>query len=1078
MSMKLSPAQQAAVEMRKNVVVSAGAGSGKTTVLTERFLSLIRNGEAEIDQIMAVTFTRKAAAEMRERIYKRLLTEQGNPRIDHALVNFQRAHISTIDSFLSGILRQDSARYGFAPDFSVDEDRLRQFVERQAVDFLLNRGTELQSMVNGFSIDILFRNLLVKTGREFSNLLEDAPFSSALERQNTLLKDAYKDLRNKILHHLALEGDISYRTKSQLAWQPYFEQIRELLEDVSSIEEFSTGKGILQKPPRLPSGKDDATDQIKEIQEAIKDPLIHLDSMLYFKAHFEDLKQLAKVLDDFSNELNIQRKAMGLVSYRDLLLLSRDILIHNDELRQYYKQSLKFIMIDEFQDNNQMQKEILYLLAQRMDINTSEIPEVDQLEPGKLFFVGDEKQSIYRFRGADVSVFKALEEELGEGLALHMNYRSQPNLIDFFNKIFPRIMESEVNAAFEARFIPLEPRSDQSVEPQIELWFRDGTEDESHGYKEDEIEAYFIARKIKDTVEGRTKLEVHGEAGSRRKPVFEDFAILLRSRTNQQVLEKALRQADVPYNSSGQKLVFMEAPYFDLRAVFQIYQDFNDRTALAGLLRSPLVNLSDHVIERILNEAASMDDMAEFLEGVSGDDAEKISLWMEWMQEWVVLVETKGIAAALAYLWEECGYKYHILANPRLHSFAEHFSLLLDMAIESDRRLSGVSGFLKTLDDAAQSFNVMDDPEGGAKNGVNILTIHKSKGLEFPIVFLASAGSYSKNHDNSLPVFWDDDMGPVLKLGQKEPPSYWYLAVKAREKAEELAESKRLLYVAMTRAEDHLIISGRYYSQNKNSDHMLNLVLDGIRCEREYEAIVKHPLVRHLDAAEVKPGYMASSSLKQFASVRQTEPWKQKTGFFERAVSSLNMKHEYDAPAAVSTVSKNSGAAFGTLVHGYLEYWVGSLEPDLELCSGLLSPWPEQEAAEVFAEAEKLALGFIDSELAADARSMGIAEVPFYYCIDENAAPLFLSGTMDLVIEYPDRILVVDYKTDLELDVQHYIPQMSIYRYAAQSLFQKPVEVEIFALRDKIRIQSEYMSQKELYDLHLDGMNAELILDY
>ncbi|HNZ95510.1 MAG TPA: UvrD-helicase domain-containing protein, partial [Sphaerochaeta sp.] len=279
---------------------------------------------------------------------------------------------------------------------------------------------------------------------------------------------------------------------------------------------------------------------IRESREKYLDIRKRLAVCAAFFLNEENLEPVVEFVAKFLEGHRIQKRAASIVTFADISNLAIKSLTDDKELRAFYKQAYRYIMIDEFQDNNEEQKRLLYLLAEKEGSEADGIPLVKDLAKDKLFFVGDEKQSIYRFRGSDVSVFKALAKELqgigGMSVKLPKNYRSEPDLISWFNEIFPSIMKNE-SEPFEADFEPLEFREPkEGIDPKITLAIKPyvkNPEPAGEAMAEPSLaEAYHLAKKIRHILTSDEYL-IPTKNGSPRKPEPNEIAILLRSTSNQ-----------------------------------------------------------------------------------------------------------------------------------------------------------------------------------------------------------------------------------------------------------------------------------------------------------------------------------------------------------------------------------------------------------------------------------------------------------------------------------------------------------------------------------------------------------------
>ncbi len=837
--------QNRAVESGVNTVVIAGAGSGKTTVLARRYVDLLIKRKADVESILTLTFTRKAAAEMYLRIYGLLRSVSDDPFLRNQAERFDQSWISTLDAFCSTLVRNDSLRYGIPPDFSTDEQALTELLSREALTFLVeSREDCLIALVRRMGFERV-RDGFIELATSVFTFGKRIDFQELLNTQLQHLQAEKKILMEragKIVKQLeALDLSVSSGREGEKA--------REVQERLQGGGKTIEGLTDALKGVRLPGKTSDPNliaykEYIQELR-TLKEPLSQIERTEQAR---EELEAVYEVLGKYQERVEQAKRTSGILSFKDVAELAVEILIHNEDLRTWFKRKFKAILIDEFQDNNRLQKDLLFLLAEKEDRSTKGIPDPSDIDPSKLFFVGDEKQSIYRFRGADVRVFKHLSEELrgigGEDVHLVTNYRSHPSLIQFFNLLFQRIMppvqpgledaslkEPPFAGAYEACFEPMEPPPRYPVQnsdaPHVHIFWRpyreeenpvDENEEEVGELHADEMEAYFLACKIRDWVENRTLQVRDKESGTDRPAEYRDFALLLRSTGNQIHYERMLRRLNIPYTTIGIRSLFLESPVNDMYAFLQCALYPEDRLAYATLLRSPFVHLGDEALLEVLLQNKPPFEPGEEVFEFSPIDALRFSRGRELYQNLSRKVDTVSVPELLSYLWYEGGYRYTVLRNPSFHPYLELYDYLREFALLVPGET--LAAFLDRLRPNLGKYERIPELtiQRDSVPGVQILTIHKAKGLEYPVVILANAGNRGRKGEGTNLFYLSEQYGLTVTLGTKgDTFNYFYQKGKEENEAGEEAELKRLFYVACTRAESHLVISGCFNKQNRPS---------------------------------------------------------------------------------------------------------------------------------------------------------------------------------------------------------------------------------------------------------------------
>jgi len=1120
---KLDEAQRRAVLARQSCVVTAGAGAGKTTVLAARFVHLAVDQKIPLRSILALTFTRKAAAQMYERIYL-ALAAQDSPWARGQLEDFQNAQITTIDSFCTTILRSSARDFGYTPEFTVDAKACADLALSIAGRYIGRHRNEegIKEILASFSPDDVARRLLTDLGTSFISPVA---------------------LRSPLFQPMAKTLGILVDTKSRESLDTLKTMSEEILssaialdqpkKDCSAAIEASTGfLRILDTIDRQSSGamqpeldravrafsalslrsyaKSEAETGIKNLAKCAREEAVRLVALSDYQALLPSHVALLKRLDEYAQELSEAKRLANILDFKDLGLCAVDILTRRKDIREFWKRRIDSIMIDEFQDNNQIQKELLYLLAERRDKSADGIPSPAELEEGKLFFVGDEKQSIYRFRGADVSVFKRLSAELGQGsmknesgdpeqaaienaysLSLPSNYRSSLVLLRFFNRFFAVVLDPGQSAeSFEADYRSMREGSAasqggfsssivffqiESREKQEELNRLDEPDEPSEtdeksedkqvsiqgAENDDDRLAFEIAHFIREN-RGLLKVRKAGSAqGETRPSEFDDFAILLRSTTHQHRLERQLRRLNIPYEAESPRGLYTDSPANDIYHILRYALDPTDRTAYAALLRSPLARLSDEAFLELLSEK----DSDNLRTSLPERDRSLLCRMEAFFEELRSRLDSLSTADLTEYVWHKAGLRLDILSRPEAQSFLEHFDYIHHLAAQTDKEGKPLSAFLESLGSAiegSQEAPELDNVQRRLLGGVKILTIHKAKGLEFPIVILPwveSSGRSGRSQKlwQMLPEGLAVDLKPYDSPGASATNILYSLG-KEREEAMEKAEIKRLLYVACTRAEDHLFFFAKNRKTADQRGRSFKYYLD------TYSSLYNASEESMLELRKLP--YRPAGSIALEPDARSKRP--DCKDFYKRYAIAEVLKQAYprsrlsvtviNTAARAATVSDTAAVAAGQ-ESGFAAYpsvlpSVGTAQPELFgiLCHEMTDYAIRKASTEGFMPSEKLARDLGPENLAAAleaAKSLVEAFLAseFWRTLSRLAARIkteasflyalggfYIEGRTDLLIETQQECLVVDFKTDEHLDPKDYRVQLDIYRRAVRAL--------------------------------------------
>lgn len=1117
MNIRLDDDQKRAVYAEPSAVVSAGAGSGKTTVLSQRFVWLVASGKARVDQILTLTFTRKAAAEMYERIYRSLRTAAPG-----AALAFDQAAISTLDSFCARIVRDRSDRFGITGDFVQDDLRAEELARSTALGIMLKkrRGSALDDYIDMYGFEGVLEDLFVALGTRYFTLADREGTGEALavQRDRLLgeiggLAGSAAELAEKILaldpaahkqiadaqHHLAEAG---------LLEPP------EDLEDPAEAERYSAALSAAGRAVQLPKGKgkhDDIAlyqEYVKEWRQVTPDLVSALETLSAWPLFTE----LGEVIEEFRLAFEREKRAAGIVTFRDVPAMAVRLLEEEPEFRLTWKNAYRYIMIDEFQDNNDLQRKLLYLLAEKPERSGTGIPDAAELVPGKLFFVGDEKQSIYRFRGADVGVFKRLSREMeasgGTSVDLPRNYRSEPALIDFFNGFFPRIFASAEHD-YEAEFRPLTGREPSpGIEPRIGFFYRGYDPDKGSEYLSDaDSEAWYVARRIREMVEGGELAVPGGTAG------YGDIALLMRSSGKQINFESAFRRLSIPYTVQSARALFLEAPVSDFYQLLQAALFPEDRLAYFSLLRSPFAGLSDEIIARLF-----LKERKEHLEPfalepedpVFGDESER---YREVRETFLMVRDSCDrlpLSEIVRRLWHSRGYRYAVLRNPGYHVYLEYYDYLFELALRADRRGETLASFLDFIRENLGKYEKIEEIEPPREEsvGVRIMSIHKSKGLQFPVVFIAGCGTIgTREGEGASPFYLHPDLGMTLAAPSKERKSgkanYFYRRGLEMDQEQEVAELKRLLYVAATRAEYHLFFSGYHGRNNRNFEKsgrfaFLNWIGAGFGAGtgewendpafRGYLEIIPPVETAERDRASRRGGtvrsgpeaerFYASVPALRFEFPRESYSPSAFGAGQELSVFPGTSPEEESGvlPADRWLDGEEAVTAFGTLCHRAVEEGIrkGSVQAAELSLPAPLAALPAEARRSILDAAVGMATRFLESDFGKKARREAAAgrqasEVAFLYRTGKGR---YIDGAIDLLLEgeEAEEALVVDFKSDRGGDPSRHLPQLAVYRQAAEELTGKKVRTFLWYLRRGEAVELDTAAPELKADALIDSL--------
>ncbi|HYH99277.1 UvrD-helicase domain-containing protein [Hyalangium sp.] len=890
--------------LERNLALMAGAGAGKTYSLVTMVLHLFAGareaaGPLKPSRLCMLTFTDKAATEMRARTRSRLDAlaqgEAQEPELRASLERLGRpfpsqdawralreelgaATVGTFHSLCGQLLRRAPPGLGIDPAFEVLDELealglVQDVCERVVLEGLEGGDVhvtelcqELTFSGSGFS-DGLVASLRQVYGklREEGLRAASAALSSPEEARAELVVLIQEGLKHcAAARELDAKGEWSRlraaceRALEGMTPENFFEADRlpslkaAFIADGRNFARLSKGAaGPIRSLYWLTFGKSDGS--VPRLEDAFA-----AWRTAPFEATFREL--LGRV--EVRHETEFLRR--NVFDFTALLVKARDLLRDHPDFRRQVQERLGALLVDEFQDTNRLQLELVLLLAELREgsprpVRADEDPRATlPLEPAFLCAVGDRKQSIYEFRGADVSVFTLLADKIvSEGGArdfLRFNRRSVPALLDFFNRTFAGVLvASEPPRPYEVAYVPAEDdlspvRRELSEEPVVERLLLGETESTADSRNKD---AEAVARRLRVMLAPGAAPSVTDEDQQRLRPARGgEVAILLRTFTYLEVYRQALIRHGVPHRVLRGRGFYGAQEVLDLASLLALLSDAEDTLALTAVLRSPLVGLADASLFRLSGKDGLK--LAEVqqkeLSTCELPPRERVRLerFLAALPSLRRERDRLGVRALLQVTLEVTGYREAMAGSPYAEQASANIDKLLALAGRRDERgTGGCTAFareLRMLADADPTEAQADLLDAGDPRAVQILTIHRAKGLEWPVVVVPSLGG--KRRATSARAHFERTHGlalrPWLPDTLEDFRSRRFEQVKEELKAREFAEYRRLLYVALTRARDRLILSGS--AERGASDswwHMLDGRLEADAALRERVRDVK-----------------------------------------------------------------------------------------------------------------------------------------------------------------------------------------------------------------------------------------------
>ncbi|HEU4965373.1 MAG TPA: UvrD-helicase domain-containing protein [Bacilli bacterium] len=892
-----TPTQWTAIrELDKHLSVSAGAGAGKTWVLTERYTAMLAGrplvkpplaleeleaarpaGEpARPAQIVAITFTKEAAGEMKARIRERLSKWKAEAPVEQQRdINLlkeevERATITTIHGYCSELLREYPVEAGIDPHFAVMEESEARFLLEEAMGEALDAGlAQSDEAVVRLVTEYGYRPLVEQMVSFYPRIREHTedfqqevalPTVEKLQELQAQLPDQAEQLYTlltRIVHTDLSDLDTSKgAAKKALALQHLWPNLSEkwqvwkasgytydaywpeVLQDLRAGWPGNPGKAFPDVKP------------MKQLAELVASLLLP-DGL---GIAVQDVCHLLAQVHRLYTTRKQQARALDFTDLQNLAVR----LLAQPGVQERQRERLRFLMVDEFQDTNPVQKKLLDALAEGND-------------DLRLFVVGDAKQSIYRFRGADLEVFLQTQDQVqadgGEHLSLAHNFRTQTPIIAFVNRLFAALMPQQADGPrYATRYEEMEAtRTAAHEQPMVEILHLQPQEDAAQSKLQ---EANSIAARIAQMV-GREALVPTGE-GTLRPVEYRDITLLFSAMTHVSMYEHTLQQAGIPYYIIGSRHFFRRQEVIDVVMLLQALVEERDVLPLIGALRSPLFGVSDEAFYRLGKEGLLSTDRTDTLNWprLSPEDQHKLlraeTLFRKWRKEKAY----KPAADLLATILADTGYEQALLLTFGGTQKAGNVRKLLELAYDQPAERQGVVPFLQLLlrmiDEGVDEEDAQVESDNS--NVVKIMTVHKSKGLEFPVVILPDmARQFNTSSDGKFQ--YDPDFGLAVLFDENEEWNKLGLTplVKEADKNKAKEEERRKLYVAMTRARDYLLLVGtREEPKQKMSldasrwfDWLVAAMADGVLSQMEGHILTAWPEVKWTVGEQVVEAYEA-----------------------------------------------------------------------------------------------------------------------------------------------------------------------------------------------------------------------------
>jgi len=867
---------QAIYSSGQNILVSASAGSGKTFVMAERILDQLARG-VEIRQLFISTFTVKAATELKERLEKKISQQIQETQdlelkkyLGRQLADLPNAAIGTMDSFTQKFLTKHGYLLDLAPNFRILQNESEQLLLKNEVFRQIfeshyqgkeqERFSQLVKNFAGRSKDArglrkqvyMIYDFLQSTSNpqawledSFLKGFEEADFTVAKENLAEDIKERLWDLESFFHYHLDNDakefGKAAYLESVQqvldeigsLSHESTFEQYLEVLEIVVSISKDKGGRALTNASRK--AELQDLKETYNQERKAKFEKLISLNDQITLLKFQEDYHQdswdLAKTFQvfvrDFVDAYRQRKREENAFEFADISHYTIEILENFPQVRQEYQECFHEVMVDEYQDTNHIQERMLELLSNGHN----------------RFMVGDIKQSIYRFRQADPQIFNekfhrfAQDDKEGQLILLKENFRSSSEVLDATNDVFKHLMDEEVGEiSYDGMHQLVFGNTDIQANPENKAEVLLYDKDDSDSDDEEELATNKLTGEMRMVL--KEILHLHNDKGV----PFKDIALLTASRSRNDQVLLALSEYGIPVKTDGAQSNYLQSLEVQvmldtLRVIHNPLQDF----ALVALMKSPMFSFDEDELARLALQKSEDKVQENFYEKlvnaqektglqkdlIKAELQKKLNFFMETIQSWRLYSKTHSLYDLIWKIYSDRFYYDYVGALPNGQARQANLYALALRADQFEKsNYKGLSRFIRMIDQVLEAqHDLANVAVAPPKDAVELMSIHKSKGLEFPYVFILNIDQQFNKQDSMSEVILSRRNGLGLKYvarvatNAKEEyvpstiklsiPSLTYTQNEEELQLASYSELMRLLYVAMTRAEKKLYLVGK-----------------------------------------------------------------------------------------------------------------------------------------------------------------------------------------------------------------------------------------------------------------------------
>lgn len=1026
--------QQAINTEGKNIIVSAGAGSGKTAVLTERVLRKLKNG-INIDELLILTFTKAAAHEMKERIRKAI---KKVPSLSCQLDKIDSAYITTFDSYALSIVKKYHYILNVSKDISICEASILNLEKEKIIDeifeklycdnndkflkligdFCIKDDKEIKDSIISISnkLDLKYDKedyLLEYINKKFDDENIDADIKSFTNILISKINSIYDELKN-----LSMYVDETYYNK-------VYDALNKLLAS-KTIYEISINMNV--KLPAIPRNTDElgklSKDKISSLIKDINNICVYSseeeikESILFTKDYIDIIIQIVLTLDKRLNEFKFNK---NLFEFNDIAKMAIRVLKGNPNVALELKNSLNEILIDEYQDTNDLQEEFISLI-----------------ENNNVYMVGDIKQSIYRFRNANPYIFKSKYDtyndgELGIKIDLNKNFRSRKEVLDNINIIFNLIMDDLIGGAeykdsHQMIFGNSTYENEGKTIQNNNIEFYNYEFDRSRGFTREETEAFIIANDIKEKVEKKYQI-FDKDTLEIRNAKYSDFIILIDRTTNFNLYKKIFEYMSIPLSVLKDETITNSTDINLIKNILKLIINLNQnkydeefKYSFMSVARSYLFKIDDNeIFECILNNDFESSKIIKIINKI------------------LPKIDNTDISTLINIIIDEFDFYNKLITVGNVKESIIKLEYIINISKNLQQIGYNIYDFYEYLENISlKNYDIKFSSSSEGSDSCKIMTIHKSKGLEYPICYYSSLYSKFNISDLKEKFLFDNTFGIITPYFQNGIKSTIYKTLlKEKYLQEEISEKIRLFYVALTRCKEKMIVINSFgdsdiVNRNKVVENNVRLKYSSFA---DILSSIKNDISDYINNIDLEKIYMSKNYNLIKSSNYKTKIPDSELNLNVEEINIENNKivdeHFSKNLNSIIDIESQEKFEFGTKLHYILEI-LDFKNPDfsnLGINKFYIDKISKFLSCEIFNDIDKTKI---------------IKEYEFIYEKDNTE----YHGVIDLVLEKEDEIIILDYKLK-NIEDDAYIKQLLGYKDYISRKTNKRISLYLYSILDE-----------------------------